>query len=169
MTPVWETLIESLVAPEVIGSVPDQLDSVTHDSRQVKSGSLYCCVVGANADGHDFAGDAVKAGATALLVQKKLDLDVTQIIVGDVRQQMGAASAAVFGDPSSELSLLGVTGTNGKSSVIQLLADIWDVTDNNSEIYGTLTQKRTTEEAPLLQAALPVSYTHLTLPTICSV
>lgn len=132
------------------------LDSIvvidaTHDSRQVAPGWLFFCVPGASVDGHDFAESAITRGAVALVVDHKLDVTAPQIVVSDVRSVMGPVSALVHGDPSAELTVVGVTGTNGKSSIVQLLADIWSQVGMSSEIIGTLVGARTTPEGPDLQ------------------
>ena len=128
-----------------------ELADATHDSRQVGPGWLFCCVPGASVDGHDFAAAAREAGAAALLVERPLPLELPQLLVDDVRQAMGPAAAAVHGDPSTELQVVGVTGTNGKSSIVQLLADIWSQVDRPNEIVGTLGGARTTPESTDLQ------------------
>lgn len=123
----------------------------THDSRQVKPGWLFFCVPGETVDGHRFAGAAEAAGAVALVVDHRLETDLPQILVDDVRAVMGPVSALVHGDPSHELTVVGVTGTNGKSSIVQLLADIWSQVGTRSDIIGTLVGARTTPEGPDLQ------------------
>lgn len=128
--------------------------AITHDSRAVAPGTLFCCVPGARADGHDFAPQAAAAGAVALLVERRLDLDLPQLMVGDVRRAMGPAASAVYGHPSHDLTVIGVTGTNGKSSTVALLAAIWEKAGQRAEVYGTLTGARTTPEAPDLQRQL---------------
>lgn len=130
------------------------LADATHDSRQVAPGTLFCCVPGERFDGHDFAPAAIDAGAAALLVERPLDLDRPQLLVDDVRRAMGPAAAVVHGEPAGELTLVGVTGTNGKSSIVQLLADIWAQVGTSNEIIGTLVGARTTPEAPDLQREL---------------
>jgi UDP-N-acetylmuramoyl-L-alanyl-D-glutamate--2,6-diaminopimelate ligase len=127
---------------------------VSHDSRVVGPGWLFCCVPGATVDGHRFASGAVAAGAAALLVERPLGCGVPEIVVDDVRAAMGPAAAVVHGRPSDDLTVVGVTGTNGKSSVVQILADIWTAAGRPAEIHGTLTGARTTAEAPDLQRAL---------------
>ncbi|MGF1597401.1 MAG: UDP-N-acetylmuramoyl-L-alanyl-D-glutamate--2,6-diaminopimelate ligase [Acidimicrobiales bacterium] len=133
---------------------PADIVDVTHDSRAVEPGWLFCCVRGSQADGHRFAPDAVAAGAAALMVDHRLELPVPQLIVPDVRAAMGSAAAAVHHHPSRQLTVIGVTGTNGKSSVVQLLADIWGRVGKRTEIFGTLTGSRTTPEGPDLQRSL---------------
>ncbi|MEZ5406711.1 MAG: UDP-N-acetylmuramoyl-L-alanyl-D-glutamate--2,6-diaminopimelate ligase [Acidimicrobiales bacterium] len=130
------------------------VDAITHDSRAVAPGTLFCCVPGARADGHDFALQAAAAGAVALLVERRLAVDLPQLLVGDVRRAMGPAASAVYGHPSRQLTVIGVTGTNGKSSTVSLLAAIWEKAGQRAEVYGTLTGARTTPEAPDLQRQL---------------
>ncbi len=127
----------------------------THDSRSVSPGWLYCCVPGSRADGHDFAPQAVAAGAAALLVERVLDIhEVPQIVVPSVRRAMGPVASTIHGHPSSDLAVIGVTGTNGKSSIVQILADIFAHAGERTEIIGTLKGTRTTPEATDLQRLL---------------
>ena len=126
------------------------LTRAVHDSRQVAPGTLFCCVVGTRHDGHDHAADAVASGATALLCERPLGLGVAEIVVPSVRDAMGPAAAALAGWPSDQLDVIGVTGTNGKTTVVQLLAAVLP----NTGVIGTLTGARTTPEAPELQAIL---------------
>ncbi|MEZ5320540.1 MAG: UDP-N-acetylmuramoyl-L-alanyl-D-glutamate--2,6-diaminopimelate ligase [Microthrixaceae bacterium] len=143
----------SVVGPDGSGSI--HVTHITHDSRSVVAGSLFCCVVGERSDGHDFATDAVAAGATALLVERRLDLDVAQIVVADSRGAMGPAAALLFGDPTRHgLEVIGVTGTNGKTTVSRLIAELSTDLGVPCGVVGTLTGPRTTPEAPELWAAL---------------
>ena len=128
--------------------------AITHDSRAVTSGALFCCVRGAVADGHDFAAAAVAAGASALLCERLLPLEVTQVVVRSVREAMGPAAAAFFGHPSRRLAVVGVTGTNGKTTTTHLLAAALRADGRATEVVGTLSGPRTTPEATELQARL---------------
>ncbi len=128
-----------------------ELLDASHDSREIADGWLFCCVPGATVDGHDFADQARAAGAAALLVERPLAVDLPQIEVADVRAAMGPLAAEIHGNPSQELAVVGVTGTNGKSSIVQLLSDIWSQVSMPSEIIGTLSGARTTPEGPDLQ------------------
>ena len=124
---------------------------VAHDSRAVAPGDLFCCVRGEHADGHDHAAAAVGAGAVALLCERRLDLPIPQVVVPDVRAAMGPAAAAVHGNPSEHLVVIGVTGTNGKTTTVHLLSSILEHAGRRAEVIGTLTGARTTPEAPELQ------------------
>jgi UDP-N-acetylmuramoyl-L-alanyl-D-glutamate--2,6-diaminopimelate ligase len=144
---------------EALGVAPDRdpqtlIRGATHDSRAVEPGWLFCCVPGANVDGHAFARAAAEAGAAALLCERVLDVGIPQLLVADVRAAMGPAASRIEGDPSNHLPVFGVTGTNGKSSVVQLLADIWSEAGKRADVYGTMTGARTTAEAPDLQRQL---------------
>ncbi len=101
------------------GSVP--LLGVTHDSRQVDNGFLFAVLRGANVDGRDFVDGAIKKGAVALLVDEFLDAPVTQIRLPDPRVALGDVAAKVYGDPTAELHLVGITGTNGKTTTVYLV------------------------------------------------
>ena len=124
---------------------------VAHDSRAVTAGDLFCCVRGEHTDGHDHAPDAVAAGAVALLCERALGVDVPQVVVPDVRAAMGPAAAAVHGHPAERLVVIGVTGTNGKTTTVHLLRSILEHAGRRSAVIGTLTGTRTTPEAPELQ------------------
>jgi UDP-N-acetylmuramoyl-L-alanyl-D-glutamate--2,6-diaminopimelate ligase len=117
---------------------------VTHDSRQVAPGWAFACVVGDHADGHDFAGAAVQAGAAALLVERPLGYDVPQVVVRDVRRAMGWFAAAVHGHPATKLRTIGITGTNGKTTTSYLVAAILRTAGMKSRVQGTLSGARTT-------------------------
>jgi UDP-N-acetylmuramoyl-L-alanyl-D-glutamate--2,6-diaminopimelate ligase len=148
----------SLASRELLRSVTgDQsLDvcAVTMDSRTGSPGSLFACVKGATSDGHDFAPAAVAGGAAALLCERQLPLAVPQVVVTSVRQALGPVADAFFGHPSRDLTVAGVTGTNGKTTTCAFLHSIFTANGWPSTTIGTLTQQRTTPEAPELQAVL---------------
>ncbi len=131
-----------------------EVTAVTHDSRSVGPGALFCCIPGSQVDGHDLAPAAVTAGAVALLCERPLGLGVPELRVRSVRAAMGPVAAAVHGDPSTQLEVVGVTGTNGKTTTTHLLAAILDAAGRPCGVIGTLTGARTTPEAPELQARL---------------
>ncbi len=128
--------------------------TTAHDSRRVGPGALFCCIPGATADGHDHAPAAVAEGAAALLVERPLGLGVPEVRVPSVRRVLGPVAAAVAGDPSHDLLVLGITGTNGKTTVVTLLAAVFDAAGVPATTIGTLTGARTTPEAPELQGLL---------------
>jgi UDP-N-acetylmuramoyl-L-alanyl-D-glutamate--2,6-diaminopimelate ligase len=156
-------LLDGVDVLELRGDPRTEVASVTHDSRRVEPGGLFCCVPGSTADGHDHAPAAVAAGAVALLVERFLDLPVAQVRVPSVRAAMAPVAAACFGHPSRRLRVLGVTGTNGKTTTTYLLEAIAGAGGFASGVIGTVEARiagapvggeRTTPEAPDLQALL---------------
>jgi UDP-N-acetylmuramoyl-L-alanyl-D-glutamate--2,6-diaminopimelate ligase len=132
---------------------PD-LGAVVHDTRAVGPGALFCCLRGSRADGHDLAPDALAAGAVALLVDHALPLDAPQLVAADVRAALGPVSAAFWDHPSRHLTVAGVTGTAGKTTVTHLLAAVLTAAGRPCGVIGTLSGARTTPEATELQALL---------------
>jgi UDP-N-acetylmuramoyl-L-alanyl-D-glutamate--2,6-diaminopimelate ligase len=131
-----------------------EVTAITMDSGAVSKGTLYCCVRGQRFDGHDFAPAAVAEGAVALLCQRPLDLPVAQVVVGDVRAAAAPLASVVYGRPSEALMVLGVTGTNGKTTTTYLLESIFEAAGLPGATIGTLSGARTTPEAPVVQAML---------------
>jgi len=132
----------------------------THDSRRVEPGALFCAVPGATVDGHAFVDQAVTRGASALLVDHLVGSAVggghalPQIVVDDVRAAMGPAASIIWGDPSRHLDVIGVTGTNGKTTVVTLVAQLLDALGRPCQVIGTLTGERTTPEGTDLHRML---------------
>jgi UDP-N-acetylmuramoyl-L-alanyl-D-glutamate--2,6-diaminopimelate ligase len=148
---------------EIRGDAGIPVAEVAFDSRRVLRGTLFFCVPGANADGHDFAPQAVRSGATALVVERWLDLDAPQILVPSTRSAMGPMSATVLGDPARSLTIVGVTGTNGKTTIVHLLDAMFRAAGRRSGAIGTVGAHvageavplaRTTPEAPDLHRLL---------------
>jgi UDP-N-acetylmuramoyl-L-alanyl-D-glutamate--2,6-diaminopimelate ligase len=128
--------------------------TVEIDSRRVEAGALFCCLRGERTDGHEHAAEAVERGAVALLVDHVLQIDVAQLVVDDTRLATAPLSVAFFGDPARSMTVVGVTGTNGKTTTTFLLREIFDEAGTPAEVLGTLSGARTTPEAPELQATL---------------
>jgi UDP-N-acetylmuramoyl-L-alanyl-D-glutamate--2,6-diaminopimelate ligase len=156
--------LAATVASNVRGDGNIGIADVAYDSRAVAPGTLFFCVPGAHADGHDFAARAVAAGAVALVVERALaDVAVAQHVVPSVRDAMGPLVAAFFGHPSRALRLAGVTGTNGKTTTTFMLESVFRALGVTPGIIGTvethigddvLPVKRTTPEAIDLQRLL---------------
>jgi UDP-N-acetylmuramoyl-L-alanyl-D-glutamate--2,6-diaminopimelate ligase len=125
-----------------------EIRDLAYDARAVAPGSLFFCIRGANADGHDLAADAVAAGAVALVVERPLDVNVPQIVVPDVRAAIGPAAARFFGDPSRELEVAGVTGTNGKTTTAFLLHSILDAAGRRPALLTNIERRIGGEARP---------------------
>jgi UDP-N-acetylmuramoyl-L-alanyl-D-glutamate--2,6-diaminopimelate ligase len=126
----------------------------------VGPGTLFFCVPGEKVDGHEFGPAAVEAGAVGLVVERELDLDVAQVVVPDARAAMAPFAARFWGDPTGELRVVGVTGTNGKTTTAFLLREILEAAGIQTGLLGTVQQvvggeeeevERTTPEAVDLQ------------------
>jgi UDP-N-acetylmuramoyl-L-alanyl-D-glutamate--2,6-diaminopimelate ligase len=115
---------------------------------------MFCCIVGENIDGHNFAEVAVANGAVAILVERRLEVEITQVVVSDVRFSMGYLAAELFNRPSQKLNVIGITGTNGKTTTAHMLASILRQHGWTTSVIGTLTGARTTPESTDLQRIL---------------
>ena len=142
-------------APEV------EISSLAYSSQSVTPGALFFCVPGFRADGHDFAPTAVERGAVALVCQRPLGLGVPEVLVPDVRAAMGPAAARFYGDPTAELDVVGITGTNGKTTTAFLVRHLLEADGRSCGLLGTVKRvvggveeevERTTPEAIDLQA-----------------
>ncbi len=139
------------------------ITSVTHDSRNVEPGSLFVAVTGDLSDGHTFVPSALEAGASGVLVQYPVEDHVPQIVVPDSRAAMAWAARTVYGKPDQALEIVGITGTNGKTTVAHLCESIWRAAGRIPGLVGTLGARiagtpiaveRTTPEASDLQELL---------------
>jgi UDP-N-acetylmuramoyl-L-alanyl-D-glutamate--2,6-diaminopimelate ligase len=155
-----ETLSQAVGAGRIVNEAPTEIADLAYDARSVIPGALFACVPGLKVDGHDYAAAAVAGGAVALLVERPLDLPVPQLVVDDVRAAMALAADAFFGRPTEELEVVGVTGTNGKTTTAFLLYAILAAAGRRPGLLGTVESRiggerravtRTTPEAIDLQ------------------
>jgi UDP-N-acetylmuramoyl-L-alanyl-D-glutamate--2,6-diaminopimelate ligase len=156
--------LDRLIAAELTGeAAATEIASLAYDSRKVGRGTLFFCVPGFRSDGHDFAAQAVAAGAAALVVERPLGLGVPEALVGSVRAAMAPAAARFYGEPAHELRVVGVTGTNGKTTSAYLLRALLEAVGEQCGLLGTVKSviggkehvvARTTPEAIDLQADL---------------
>jgi UDP-N-acetylmuramoyl-L-alanyl-D-glutamate--2,6-diaminopimelate ligase len=123
---------------EVLGRPSAEVRDLAYDARAVTPGALFFAVPGERADGHDFAPAAVEAGAVAVVVERSLDLSVSQIVVRDSRAAMAPAADAFFGEPTLELEVVGVTGTSGKTTTCFLLFAILAAAGRRPGLLGTV-------------------------------
>ena len=152
-----DRLLEEVEVIEAYGDpAGTEVTAIEFDSRHVGPGALFCCLPGRVGDGHEHAAEAVARGATALLVERRLALEVTQAVVptGTARPAMAGVASAFFGQPARSLLTVGVTGTNGKTTVTHLIASIFEAQRWPTAVIGTLDGARTTPESPVLQRLL---------------
>jgi UDP-N-acetylmuramoyl-L-alanyl-D-glutamate--2,6-diaminopimelate ligase len=159
--------LDELTAAELPGlrvfsPIPDspEISGLAYDSRRVQAGTLFFCVPGYERDGHDFAAQAVAAGAAALVVERPLGLGVPELLVSSTRAAMGPLAARFYGEPTARLHVVGVTGTNGKTTSAHLVCALLEATGERCGLLGTVESRvagerraasRTTPEAIDLQ------------------
>jgi UDP-N-acetylmuramoyl-L-alanyl-D-glutamate--2,6-diaminopimelate ligase len=155
-----ELIRASGVAAELRGDRTVEIRGLAYDSRRVSDGTLFFCFAGEKTDGHDYASVAVEAGAAGLVVERPLDLEVPQVQVEDARAAMAPIAATFNGDPTSELTVIGITGTNGKTTTAFLVRHLFEAAGRRCGLLGTVRQvvggqveevERTTPEAIDLQ------------------
>ena len=120
------------------GQLPTQVNLVTDDSRRVRDGALFVAVKGADRDGHAYLGAAQKAGATAAIVEKAGATDLPSLVVSSARRAAAIAGAVASGWPAKQLTLAAVTGTNGKTTTVNLLRHLLDEPRTRAASIGTL-------------------------------
>ena len=152
-----DALAALIAGARVVGDGSVTVTGISSDTRSVRPGTIFSCVIGSHVDGHVFATEAISRGASALLVERQLDVDVPQIVVISSRVATGIVAAAVFGRPSDKMRVVGITGTNGKTTTAHLVAEILRRQGWKTDVYGTLSGPRTTPEAPVLQEQLAQS------------
>ncbi len=140
MTSPLRTLVDALRRADLLVAAPGGdpvLAGLTDDSRKVKRGSLYLAIRGTQADGHDFATQAVDAGAAALVVERPLGLGVPEVVVRDGRLGAIAVAREWYGDPARALTLIAVTGTNGKTTTSNIVRHLFNA-DGSAGVIGTI-------------------------------
>jgi UDP-N-acetylmuramoyl-L-alanyl-D-glutamate--2,6-diaminopimelate ligase len=156
-------LLVDLLRREVRGDPDVPISDLSYRSPDAAPGSLFFCVPGATLDGHDFAEEAVSKGAVALAVERWLPVEATQVLVPSVREAMGPVSAAFYDRPAQGMTMVGVTGTNGKTTTTYVLESVFRAADLVPGVVGTTGVRiggrpapalRTTPEAPDLQRLL---------------
>ena len=155
-----DALAAEVEGARIVGDGSVVVADLAYDSRKAGPGTLFFCVPGERVDGHEFAARVIAAGAVALVVERELEVGVPQLVVGDARAAMAPVAARFFGDPTSELRVVGVTGTNGKTTTAFLIREILEGAGVSTGLLGTVKQvvggveesvERTTPEAIDLQ------------------
>ncbi|WP_010491925.1 UDP-N-acetylmuramoyl-L-alanyl-D-glutamate--2,6-diaminopimelate ligase [Paenibacillus elgii] len=157
-------LAAQLAVSRMIGDGDTHIHGLAADSRKVRPGDLFFCVPGLKTDGHDYAGQAVAQGAAALVAEREIEADVPVLLVKQVRYAMAALACHFYGYPSRELKLIGVTGTNGKTTTTYLLEKILSDQGFQTGLMGNIhvkigavrhpNEKNNTQEAIELQRIL---------------
>jgi len=151
------------ISPAALASVA--IGGIAYDSREVGPGSLFVAIEGLHVDGHEFADAAIARGAVALLVERPLDVAVPQLVVTATQPALGTTAAWWYGDPSQRIGVVGITGTDGKTTTSFLAVAALEAAGLPTGLVGTVATRiggdqedddghATTPEAPVLQAAL---------------
>ena len=148
---------------QIVGNAETEIENICIDSRKVKKGDLFVCTPGLKMDAHDFAPQAVASGAAALIVSRRLDLDVPQVIVENVRRAQAYVAAEFYGHPARGMHIIGITGTKGKTTTSFLVKSILEQAGYKVGLSGTvcsmigeevIPSHLTTQEAVDMQAML---------------
>ena len=124
-----------------------EISSVTDDTRKVTEGSLFVCIKGGKFDGHDAAAEMLEKGAAAVVCERDLGLGDKQILTDNSRFLYGKICAAWFGHPERKMKLIGVTGTNGKTTTTNVIKHILMSNGHKTGLIGTIQRKWRTRAA----------------------
>ena len=161
-----DELIEYLDYKDLINFKNIDITGISYNSKTTKKGDIFVCLVGEHTDGHEFAASAIENGAAALLVERKVEgTKVPQVVVSSTRHKIADIADRFYSSPSKGINLIGVTGTNGKTTVTHLIQKIFEENKQKCALIGTLgyklssngeyrDAKHTTPQAPELQATL---------------
>ena len=161
-----DELIEYLDYKDLINFKNIDITGISYNSKTTKKGDIFVCLVGEHTDGHEFAQNAIEAGAAALLVEKKVEgTKIPQVVVASTRHKIADIADRFYSSPSKGINLIGITGTNGKTTVTHLIQKIFEENNQKCALIGTLGYKlssngeyrdaqHTTPQAPELQATL---------------
>ncbi|MCK4261783.1 UDP-N-acetylmuramoyl-L-alanyl-D-glutamate--2,6-diaminopimelate ligase, partial [bacterium] len=133
-------LLKNLEIKSIHGSNDREISSIAYDSRKVEKGSLFTCLKGYRLDGHAFISEAIERGAVALLVEGgRMDRgDITYVVVQDTRLALARISDNFYGHPSGRIKVIGVTGTNGKTTTTYLTESILKTAGDKVGLVGTI-------------------------------
>ena len=158
-------IIKEINPDEVLNFKDVDILGISYNSNTINSHEIFVCLKGEHVDGHDFAQMAFEKGAVALMCEKPLNIEIPQLIVKSTQEKIADLSACFYHNPSRELNLIGVTGTNGKTTVTHLIQKIFEQDNKKCALIGTLgyklaskseylEAKHTTPQAPELQHTL---------------
>ena len=137
-----DTLLKELNYELVQGSLDTEVCAVENDSRKVTDGALFFCIAGAGFDGHTYAADVAEKGAAVIVVEKDVDLQghagVTVVKVKSTRYAMGVICSAFYGEPSKKLTVVGITGTKGKTTTTYMIKSMLEAAGHKTGLIGTI-------------------------------
>src|SRR5438093_11606201 len=133
-------LVQTIPSATVEGPLDREIAGITYDSRRVTPGMLFVAIPGQHVDGHEFIGDAVERGASAVICRRlpQAPVRITQIQVADVREALAYVARSYYGHPSARLKVIGVTGTNGKTTVAFMVKSILEAAGTKTGLLSTV-------------------------------
>ncbi len=137
---ILRDLLEGLDYQLIQGDLDIDINNIHNDSRKVEKGDLFFCITGAVSDGHQYAGDVIKKGASAILVEKDIEApsEVTVIKLTSTRYAMGMVSSRFYGEPSKKLKVIGITGTKGKTTTTYMIREMLNMSGCKTGLIGTI-------------------------------
>ncbi|MEJ8304254.1 UDP-N-acetylmuramoyl-L-alanyl-D-glutamate--2,6-diaminopimelate ligase [Saccharibacillus sacchari] len=144
-----DQLAQQLITARLIGDGQTECTGIEIDSRKVGTGDLFICLPGFTVDGHDYAKQAEEQGAVALVVERELDTQLPQLLVRDSRMAMAVLANTFFDEPSRKMRMIGVTGTNGKTTTTYLIERIMQDHGVNTGLIGTIQMRYDGETFPM--------------------
>ncbi len=161
------TLIDNISYIELVNmdDVSEEIRGISYNSKKTKPNDIFICLTGEHVDGHEYAEEAIANGACVCVVERRLNLDAPQIVVSDTSEAIAQIADLFYASPSKKLNVIGVTGTNGKTTVTHLIQKIYEANGEECALIGTLGHKffsddsyhdakHTTPQAPELQRVL---------------
>lgn len=127
-----------------------EIKRIDQDTREVKPGSLFICIEGVHHDGHFFVQEAAKKGAVAIVASKPVDVSLPVVMVNDTVRALAVLADTFYGQPSHDIFLIGITGTNGKTSVSHMIQHIFQEAGKKSGLIGSLYGKIGEETIPTI-------------------
>lgn len=130
-------LIKNLNVQKIIGNIDVEVTALFNDSRNIQNKSMYFAITGLNTDGHSFAYYAASKGAVCIVCEHEVPVTITQIVVENSRAAMGQIASAFYGNPSEKLKMIGITGTNGKTTITYIIKSIAEAANLSVGVIGT--------------------------------
>ena len=143
------TLIDNLDYIELVNieGFYNEIEGISYNSKKTQHDDVFICLTGEHVDGHEYAEEAVTNGACLCIVERRLNLDIPQIVVADTSQVIAQVSDLFYSSPSQRLNLIGVTGTNGKTTVTHLIQKLYEAENQKCALIGTLGNKMSSDDS----------------------
>ena len=143
------TLIDNINYIELVNidGFVSEIEGISYNSKKTKREDVFICLTGEHVDGHEFAEEAVQNGACLCIVERRLNLDIPQIVVANTSETIAQVASLFYSSPSSKLNLIGVTGTNGKTTVTHLIQKLYEAENKKCALIGTLGNKMSSDDS----------------------